>query len=117
MSVGGTAVVWLPVTDLDRAVSFYRDTLGLREGQQADGWAQLESDGVRIGLNAGESPTGSGGAVIAFRAEPGIEEAVEDLRGKDVHIAGEISDHPWGRVATFRDPDGNDLQLYQPPDS
>jgi predicted enzyme related to lactoylglutathione lyase len=117
MTVGGTAVVWLPVSDLDRAVTFYRDALGLREGQHADGWAQLETDGLRIGLNAHESPTGSGGAVIAFQAEPGIEEAVEGLRDKDVQIAGEISDHPWGRVATFKDPDGNDLQLYEPPDS
>ena len=22
---------------------------------------------------------------------------------------------PWGRIVTFKDPDGNDLQLYQPP--
>ncbi len=37
------------------------------------------------------------------------------LRGKGVEFASGISDHPWGRVATFRDPDGNDLQLYEPP--
>ncbi|MDP9384296.1 MAG: VOC family protein [Actinomycetota bacterium] len=36
-------------------------------------------------------------------------------RGKGVEFAGGISDHPWGRVATFRDPDGNDLQPYEPP--
>lgn len=23
--------------------------------------------------------------------------------------------HPWGRVATLEDPEGNDVQLYEPP--
>jgi len=26
-----------------------------------------------------------------------------------------ISEHPWGRVATFKDSEGNDVQLYEPP--
>ncbi len=30
-------------------------------------------------------------------------------------IPGDISEHAWGRVASFKDPDGNDLQLYEPP--
>ena len=29
----------------------------------------------------------------------------------------EISEHDWGRVATFKDSEGNDLQLYEPPSS
>jgi predicted enzyme related to lactoylglutathione lyase len=37
------------------------------------------------------------------------------LREKGVQIAADISDHPWGRVATFKDPDDYDLQLYEPP--
>ena len=28
---------------------------------------------------------------------------------------GGISDHPWGRIAPFADPDGNELQIYAPP--
>jgi predicted enzyme related to lactoylglutathione lyase len=44
-----------------------------------------------------------------------LDQAVERLRGESVDIAAEISEHPWSRVATFKDPDGNDLQLYEPP--
>jgi len=29
----------------------------------------------------------------------------------------EISEHDRGRVATFKDSEGNDLQLYEPPSS
>jgi hypothetical protein len=45
-----------------------------------------------------------------------------------VHITGsvhpyherfvaEISERDWGRVATFKASEGNDLQLYEPPSS
>lgn len=115
MTTSGIAVVWLPVGDLDRALAFYRDTLGLSENRREQDWAHLDAGGLRIGLNAHESPSGDGGAVIAFQAQPDIDAAVGRLRDAGVDFAGEITDHPWGRVATFKDPDGNDLQLYQPP--
>lgn len=113
--VAGTSVVWLPVSDIDRSITFYRDRLGLTEIRREDDWAQLDANGLHIGLNAKESPNGHGGAVIAFQPENELESAVRKLRDGGVDIAGGISEHPWGRVATFKDPDGNDLQLYEPP--
>ena len=113
--VAGISVVWLPVTDVDRAVAFYRDRLGLEQVRREDDWAQLDANGLHIGLNATENPSGDGGAVIAFQAEDELASAVQKLRNDGVEITGEISEHPWGRVATLKDPDGNDLQLYQPP--
>ena len=110
-----TAVIWLPVTDMQRSVSFYRDTLSLEAVRDGDDWAELDANGLHIGLNATESPHGNGGAVIAFQPEGGLDRTVEELRSDGVEIAGELSEHPWGRVATFKDPDGNDLQLYEPP--
>ena len=113
--VHGTAVVWLPVSDLDRAVGFYRDQLGLEQVHRDGDWAQLDANGLHIGLNASEDPRGEGGAIIAFQPQGGIESATEELRNAGTQITGDISEHPWGRIATFEDPDGNDLQLYEPP--
>ena len=113
--VEALATVWLPVTDMDRAVSFYGDTLGLEVEQRDEEWSMLKTGEVRIGLNGRESPSGDGGAVAAFRATEGIEQAVEALAGKGVDVPGGVTEHPWGRVATFKDPDGNDLQFYEPP--
>lgn len=117
--IEGVATVWVPVIDIERAIGFYKDTLGLEVEEQDGDWAMVNANGSKIGLNAheGEGAGVSGGPVIAFRPADGIETAVEDLRGKGVEIAGEISDHPWGRIATFKDSEGNDLQLYAPPDS
>ncbi len=113
--VAGTSVVWLPVSDIDRSITFYRDQLGLNELQHEGDWAQLDANGLHLGLNAKESPNGQGGAVIAFQPNNGLESAVQKLRDGGVDIPGDISEHAWGRVATFKDPDGNDLQLYEPP--
>ena len=114
--IEGIATVWLPVTDMDRAVEFYGDTLGLDVEQHDDEWSMVVAGHVRIGLNghAGESPAGEGGAVIAFSVSDDIEDAVQGLSAEGVEIAGGVSEHPWGKVATFRDPDGNELQLFEP---
>ncbi len=111
------SIVWLPVTDINRSIEFYTQRLGLQEEQRNSNWAEITAGGMRIGLNGSgqESPAGDGGAVIAFEPQGGLNEAVAELREQGVTFAGEISEHPWGRIATFKDPDGNDLQLYEPP--
>jgi predicted enzyme related to lactoylglutathione lyase len=53
--------------------------------------------------------------LIAFQPEGDIEEEVDRLRGAGVEFPDGISEHPWGRIVPFKDPDGNDLQLYAPP--
>jgi predicted enzyme related to lactoylglutathione lyase len=113
----GVAAVWVPVTDMDRAVTFYGDTLGLDVRQQDHEWSMVDAGGLNIGLNGRESAGGSagGGAVISFQPDGDIEEEVRRLQAAGVEFTGGISDHPWGRIAPFQDPDGNDLQLYAPP--
>ena len=114
----GIANVWMPVEDTDRAVEFYENTLGLSQVKRDGDWAEYEADGLRIGLN-GREPGGAGvegGPVLTFQPSEGIEAAIKDLKSKGVE-AGSISDHDWGRVATFEDSEGNELQLYEPPQS
>jgi predicted enzyme related to lactoylglutathione lyase len=115
--IKGVAAVWLPVTDMGRSVSFYSDTLGFEVTQHDDDWSEVDANGVKIGLNGSEpeSPHGDGGAVVAFQPDDELEPEVERLKQAGVEFADEISEHPWGRIVPFKDPDGNDLQLYAPP--
>jgi predicted enzyme related to lactoylglutathione lyase len=113
--IKGVAAVWLPVTDMHRAVNFYGDTLGLPVTEHDSDWSEVDANGLRIGLNSSESPAGDGGAAVAFQPEGEIEAEVERLKGAGVEFSGDISEHPWGRIVPFKDPDGNDLQLYAPP--
>ena len=113
----GIANVWLPVQDTDRAVDFYENTLGLPVIKRDGAWAEVDANGVRIGLN-GREPEGAGakgGPVVTFQADGSLEDTMGDLQGRGVEFPAGISEHDWGRVATFQDPDGNDLQIYEPP--
>jgi predicted enzyme related to lactoylglutathione lyase len=117
--IGGVATVWIPVQDVDRAVTFYRDALEFEVNKQDETWAEVDANGLTIGLN-GSEPEGagvSGGPVVAFQVEDSLENAVEALKGRGVTFDTEISEHPWGRIANFNDSEGNDLQLFQPPAS
>jgi predicted enzyme related to lactoylglutathione lyase len=96
-------------------LKFYGETLGLPVTQHDGDWSEVEVDGLKIGLNAREDPAGDGGALIAFRPDGELEDEVKRLEGAGVAFRDGISEHPWGRIVPFSDPDGNDLQLYAPP--
>jgi predicted enzyme related to lactoylglutathione lyase len=115
MMIQGVSAVWLPVDDMDRAVAFYGETLGLAVTQHDEDWSEVEVDGLKIGLNKRESPGGDGGALIALRPDGALEDEVARLKDAGVAFSDGISEHAWGRVVPFKDPDGNDLQLYAPP--
>jgi predicted enzyme related to lactoylglutathione lyase len=115
--VKGVANVWVPVEDVERALDFYQNALGFSVIKQDGPWAEVDANGLNIGLN-GREPKGAqagGGPVVTFQPEAALEAAVEDLKGKGVEFPAGVSEHDWGRVATFKDSEGNDLQLYEPP--
>ena len=115
--IKGVANVWMPVEDVERALDFYQNTLGFSVIKQDGPWAEVDTNGLNIGLN-GREPEGArteGGPVVTFQPEASLEAVIEDLKGKGVEFAAGISEHEWGRVATFKDSEGNDLQLYEPP--
>ncbi len=113
----GVATVWVPVENMDRALAFYGDTLQLDVKQRGDDWSEIDAHGLMIGLNAREKAHRGegGGAVITFQPEGRIEDEVQRLHSAGVQFTGAISDHPWGRIAPFKDTEGNDLQFYGPP--
>jgi predicted enzyme related to lactoylglutathione lyase len=117
--IKGVANVWVPVEDVERALDFYQNTLGFSLIKRDGPWAEVDAGGLNIGLN-GREPEGaqsSGGPVITFQLDAGLDATVENLKGKGVEFPAGIFEHDWGRVATFTDSEGNDLQLYEPPSS
>jgi len=113
----GVAVIWMPVQDIERAKGFYGDTLELTVTKEDGDWAEVDANGLTIGLN-GREPSGAGvegGPVVTFQPENGLEETIDNLKAHGVEVPAGISEHPWGRVATFKDSEGNDVQLYEPP--
>jgi predicted enzyme related to lactoylglutathione lyase len=105
------------VSDMQRAVEFYQQTLGLELKFTADehGYASFASSGLGFGLARVEagSPllgqhTGIGWAVSD------LEASYAELRSKGVHFTMPPTQQPWGGfMAMFADPDGNVFYLDQ----
>ncbi len=117
--LGSIGQIHVSVTDVDQAVTFYRDVLGLPFLFQVPGqpMAFFDCDGVRLYLGVPEEESFRSNPVLYFRVED-IAEAHAELerRGASfvdaphvVHRDG--SSELW--MAFLKDPDGNNLALMQ----
>jgi len=125
----------ITVNDVDEAIAFYRDALGLQvrsdvpSGQYR--WVTLGSDaqpGLEIVLSephAGRSQA-DGDAMqelltkgvlpmLVFRSDD-VDATFETLRASGAEVLQEPIDQPWGpRDCAFRDPSGNTVRIAQAP--
>jgi predicted enzyme related to lactoylglutathione lyase len=107
---------WFSVNDFEGAKKFYGNVLGLKKTFEAPHWAEFagaegeESIGIAVNPHAGKEP----GATIVLQVED-IERERKRLETGGVKFEGKIEEIPGiVRLATFRDPSGNRLQLAQP---
>ena len=108
------AFISYPVSNLDKAVEFYQKVLRKEPLFHREGWAEFDFGGQRLALQISSSPIGIG-ATVYFLAQP-IEGFVFRLKEIDATLDGNIEIHSYGKLARFRDPDGNVLGLYEPPE-
>jgi len=109
--------VTLMVSDLESAVRFYRDTLGLHlDFRAGEEWAQLSGPGITVGLHprkpGRERKAASKDISLGF-AVVHLDQAMASLQAKGVKFAPEIQEDPAVRIAFFSDPDGTPLYLIQ----
>jgi catechol 2,3-dioxygenase-like lactoylglutathione lyase family enzyme len=107
------------VKDMDRAVRFYSETLGLKLVYRAgDHWASVEvGKGLTIGLHpaAGETPGSRCGMAIGLELsrDVAIREAVKRLEARGIRFHGPVNEAKAGSFVSFEDPDGNLLYLAE----
>ena len=107
--------VLVPVSEIERATTFYREALGMRFLYAFPGIAFFDADGVRLYLAQPESPDFAGRATLYFRVAD-ITTAVGTLEGRGVvfasppHVVHRDAAHElW--MAFTTDPDGNNIAL------
>lgn len=115
------------VGDLERAIAFYRDGLGLSAGRRLGAqWVEMLGASSPIDLlaePAGSAPVPGLDAVRDYRRHwtpvhvdlvvADIEAAVRRAQAAGAKLDREIQTKRWGRLANLSDPFGNGLCLLQ----
>ena len=114
MIAGGMATIY--VSDMDRAVRFYTETLGLKLRYRAgQDWAVIDAGpGLTLGLHGAREgvPVGRSGSIsVGFNVTEPLDRVVDTLSRRGVLFHGPVREDTAVRLAFFGDPDGNDLYL------
>ncbi|MEO5779844.1 MAG: glyoxalase superfamily protein [Arthrobacter oryzae] len=114
-------VVTVPVSDVDRAKTFYVDQVGFNadyDERPMEGirFVQLTPPGsgcsIAIGEGLTEAPPGTAAELMLVVSD--IQAAHNQLKDKGVDVSDvEIQD--WGQFVYFSDPDGNKWAVQQLP--
>lgn len=107
----------VPVSDIDRAIAFYRDVLGIPFLFKAPpGLGFFDCGGIRLLLDAAAEESSERRSSIIYYKVAEIQAAYQALTARGVvfhsppHLVAKMPDHDlW--MAFFHDPDGNTLAL------
>jgi catechol 2,3-dioxygenase-like lactoylglutathione lyase family enzyme len=115
-------LVYVPVTDVDRAKAFYTEKIGFNadyDHQVSDElrFVQLTPPGsacsIAIGTGLTKMQPGSIEGLMMVVAD--VQAARHELMQRGTEVS-EIDVQAWGSFVYFRDPDGNSWVLQQLPD-
>jgi catechol 2,3-dioxygenase-like lactoylglutathione lyase family enzyme len=115
-------LIFVPVSDVDRAKEFYVDKVGFHlDYDESPGggirFVQLTPNGSACSIAFG---TGLG-IDMPVGGQRGIQVVVPDAGAAREHLlangveASEVDEQSWGRFVVFSDPDGNRWTLQQLP--
>ncbi len=114
-------LVAIPVTDVDRAIAFYTDTIGFNldhDHTVSDDvrFVQLTPPGsacsIMLGVGVTEATPGSVQGLMMVVAD--IEAARSELVERGAEVS-EVDLQAWGSFVYFSDPDGNSWAVQQLP--
>lgn len=115
LSLSAIGQISISVKDVDRAVAFYRDVLGMKFLFQFPGMAFFDCGGVRLYLAVPEKPEFSGTSILYYRVSA-IREAAKALEERGVrfeeqpHLVHQDARHElW--LGFFKDSEGNPTAL------
>ena len=119
--VTGVLNVAVPVRDHDRALDFYRGTLGMEVRRDATfgpglRWAEVAPAGAVTTIALAPLPEGKNGAVdTAIRlATADAEAAHAELRARGVDVNADLLRVPGAPpMFSLRDPEGNTLYIVE----
>ena len=110
-------IIW--TDDLDGMVEFYRETLGLTPHSVRPNFVAFKWGEMRLSIGTHDEVSGKTSEPYRIMVNLGVDDIQKvhgTLLGRGVKFDRDPEQEHWGGwVATFRDPDGNILQLLEQP--
>ena len=114
MLISQIPMVLIFVSDVERSVGWYQDTLELPLLYQDEGFASFQVGDQRLAVHARRSDdpaqTGGGTTPVFQVADYASAKITLEGRGCEFYFENET---PNARFGSFTDPDGNPLQIMQ----
>jgi predicted enzyme related to lactoylglutathione lyase len=121
------AAISFPSKDIEASKRFYKDVIGLEqieidEESSKSKCLHFDLGNIRLTLNpvapskTEKTPAAQPTGQLVFVVESSIDKVYEDLAKRGVKFKSKkISEDSTGKSASFADPDGNVIILWQPP--
>ena len=108
--------IWLYVKDTSTSIKFYRDVIGFKITETFPDGSLFHAGSILLGIHREEGDRKSlpGSTVLILRTN-NIEKTYKELKARGVTFDGQILDKPYGKIVSFKDPDGYIWELVEEP--
>jgi lactoylglutathione lyase len=110
--------VIIAVSNLEKSLEFYHNTIGLPIKQKRENWVELAKEGATLILHPASKPIQTGSSIengiVVGLVVGDIETAVQELRAKNIVFHREIVSHKSGKNCILLDPDKYMVSLFEP---
>jgi len=114
-------LVAVPVSDVDRAKTFYAERVGFNADHDHHVSAEIRfvqltppGSACSIAIGNGISTAAPGSAQGLQLVVSDVDAARSELARRGVEVS-DVQDYPWGRFVFFSDPDGNGWAVQEIP--
>jgi lactoylglutathione lyase len=102
------------VADMDRAVRFYRDVLGLRLRFESSGWSEFSTGETSLALHPASSKNPAGSVELGFTVG-NLETFYQEMSAKGVRFSLPPTKQDFaGTLAQFLDSEGGRSSVAEP---
>jgi catechol 2,3-dioxygenase-like lactoylglutathione lyase family enzyme len=119
--VTGIGGIFFKSADIAKLGAWYRDHLGIEINENSANFTWRGDDGspgmTVLGLFAKDDTyfgNGTASFMINYRVDD-LNAMLAQLRAAGVTVDDKVEDHDYGRFGWFTDPDGNRVELWEPP--
>lgn len=111
----GTVILF--VSDMERSIDFYKNTLDLPLKTSSHDWVEFFKDGTTLAMHPMKKglkvKAGSGGGMLVGFMVGNMGETCQKLKRKNVKFLKEPKEEPFGKHAVILDPDGHMISIVQ----